>query len=100
LITHYGVRAERVFDTQIAHRLLANCLNPSKASENNSISLNSLLKKYLELSNEYKDSISMKLRADITLWEKRPMTDEMINYAIQDVCFLPEMYKILIERTK
>lgn len=85
LITHYGVRAERVFDTQIAHRLLANALNPSKCSENNSVSLNTMLKAHLEISNEYKDFMAQKIRDNITLWEKRPLTDEMINYAAQDV---------------
>lgn len=70
LITHYGVRAEMVFDTQIAHRLLSNILNPSKLGENNSISLNSLLKTYLEISNEYKDFMANKIKGDITMWEK------------------------------
>jgi hypothetical protein len=70
LITHYGVRAERVFDTQIAHRLLSNALNPSKCNENNAVSLNTLLKTHLELSNELKDLMAMKIKADITLWEK------------------------------
>jgi len=85
LINHYGVKAERVFDTQIAHRVLANCLNPTKLTENNSISLNRLLKAHLELSNELKDYMSDKLKSNITLWEKRPLTDEMINYSAQDV---------------
>lgn len=100
LVTHYGVRAEWVFDTQIAHRLFANTMNPSKSNENNSISLNSALKTHLEIYNEYKDCMSKKLRDDITLWEKRPLTDEMINYSIQDVCFLPDLYQTFLDKVK
>lgn len=70
LITHYGIKAEKVFDTQIAHRMISNAINPYKVTENNSVSLNTLLKIHLELSNEYKDGISMKIKKDITLWEK------------------------------
>lgn len=70
LISHYGVQSERVFDTEIAHRLISNYVNPSKLAENNSISLNKLLKTYLELSNELKDYMSDKLKTNITIWEK------------------------------
>lgn len=100
LITHYGIRAEKVFDTQIAHRLLTNALNPFKCTENNSVSLNTLLKTHLELLNEYKDFMAKKLKDDITLWEKRPLTDEMINYAAQDVCYLPLVYKVFCNKVK
>lgn len=70
LISHYGVQSEKVFDTQIAHRLLSNYIFPTKGTENNSISLNKLLITYLEQSNKLKDYMSDKLKTNITIWEK------------------------------
>lgn len=100
LITNYGAKCENVFDTQIAHRVLLAALNPTRCNENNSISLNKLLKVHLEISHDLKDHISSKMRSDLTLWEKRPLTDDMLSYAAQDVCYLPTIYKIFCSKAR
>jgi ribonuclease D len=59
----------------------------------NNIGLNDLLKRYLDRSNDFKDVIQNEMKNDRLFWEKRPLTEEMLNYASQDVIYLPYMYQ-------
>lgn len=59
----------------------------------NNISLSDLLKNYIDVTHTKKHEISAKMRNDDSFWEKRPLTHEMIDYATQDVIYLPLVYQ-------
>ena len=96
LVNQYGVYCNRVFDTQIAHRILIDAYwsdGAKKDYAHNNASLNELLRRYLNKMNDYKDLIQAEMNKDKNFWEIRPLTSEMILYASQDVIFLPYLYK-------
>jgi ribonuclease D len=65
LVRQYHVHCDKVFDTQIAHRLL----NPhSSDPKDQNINLNSLLKIYLQVENNQKDKMNELMREDPELW--------------------------------
>ena len=84
----------KVFDTQIAHRLSRSNGEKLGPSDYN-ISLNKLLETYLQKSNTQKDSVSKLMSSNPLYWDKRPLTKTMIEYASQDVVYLPNIYYIL-----
>jgi ribonuclease D len=51
---------------------------------------------YENLVNEFLD-VSLDKSQRITDWEKRPLTDKQIKYAINDVLYLPEVYSKLLQ---
>lgn len=69
----YGLRATRLFDTRIAAQLLG---EPS-------IGLAALLEKYLQVKLDKKHQ-----RAD---WSRRPLTEDMLDYAAMDTRHLPAL---------
>jgi ribonuclease D len=73
----YGLRARRLFDTRIAAQLLG---EPA-------IGLAALLEKYagVQLDKKYQ-------RAD---WSRRPLSQEMLDYAAMDTRFLPKLRDVL-----
>ena len=44
-----------------------------------------------------KIKISDEMQADPDLWDNRPLSKEMVEYAAQDVIYLPKMYQIFTE---
>lgn len=88
-----------VFDTQIAHRELT-IENKTYDYQDSNIALNSLLQKYLRVENSKKSSISTEMKGNDQFWEQRPLTSEMIEYASQDVMYLPSIYFLLKSRLK
>lgn len=96
LVNQYGVYCDRVFDTQIAHRILIDTYWTDGAKNDyahNNASLNELLRRYLNRINDYKDLIQAEMNKDKNFWEIRPLTSEMIIYASQDVIYLPYLYQ-------
>lgn len=96
LVNNYGVFCQRVFDTQIAHRLLSELSHPQGEDldySQNNIGLNELLKRYLDRQNTCKDAIQYQMKENRKFWDKRPLTEEMIKYAGQDVIYLPYLYQ-------
>lgn len=85
-----------VFDTQIAHREYCKVQETYTYKDSN-ISLNSLLNIYLSTENSMKSKISDEMKADPEFWDQRPLTSEMIEYASQDVAYLPKMYSVFQE---
>lgn len=81
-----------MFDTQIAHRLISDFLQQYDY-RNINISLNNLLEDYIGKINEKKDEINSAMQNDEQFWEKRPLTPAMIQYASQDVQYLPQVYE-------
>lgn len=85
-----------MFDTQIAHRKLAEASSKEDCKNTfsqNNVGLNELLKRYLNEANECKDSIQSEMKSNQYFWDKRPLTEEMLQYAAQDVIFLPKLYQ-------
>lgn len=79
-----GVPLQRVADTQVAAQMLGLPFG-----------LSSLLEELLEV--ELTEDKSRLQRAD---WERRPLTDEMIDYAAGDVVHLPELWSSLDRQLK
>ena len=75
---YYDCYPENIFDTQIAY----NFLTPDI-----SISYSNLVKKYL--------NVELKEGSWRTDWLKRPITDDKIEYAANDVRYLISLYEIL-----
>ena len=75
---YYGCYPQNIFDTQIAYNLL---------SPDISISYSNLVKKYI--------NIELKEGSWRTDWLKRPISDDKIEYASNDVKYLIDLYEIL-----
>jgi len=86
-----------VFDTQIAHREYCRN-NQTYTYKDSNISLNCLLNNYLDAENTMKTAISDEMNVNPEFWHQRPLSDEMIEYASQDVMYLPQMYKVFQEK--
>ena len=79
VLTHYfGFYPVNLFDTQIAYNLLAPEI---------SISYSNLVKKYC--------NVTLKEGSWRTDWLKRPLSDDKIEYAANDVKYLIALYQIL-----
>ncbi|KAL6058073.1 RNA helicase [Balamuthia mandrillaris] len=89
----YGVRLRNVFDVQLAHRVLT--------GDPQSPSLNFLLSTYVQdqdLIHTSKDHFKQKHR-NMSLWTRRPLTADMIDYAAQDVQLLvPQLHDSLRQK--
>jgi len=92
LICQFNIICNFVFDTQIAHRLISDFLQQYDY-RNINISLNNLLEDYLDKTNEKKDEINSAMQNNEQFWETRPLSHSMIQYAAQDVQFLPLVYE-------
>ena len=49
--------------------------------KDNNISLADLLKTYIDVTHTKKHEISAKMKNDDEFWERRPLTQDMIDYA-------------------
>ena len=81
IFNYYKCYPQNIFDTQIAFNFLYNQPNPSYSK---------LVKKYFE--------ISLKEGSWRTNWFERPLSDEKIEYACNDVKYLIKLYHILREQ--
>jgi hypothetical protein len=52
-----------------------------------------LLEDYLGKVNSKKDEINIAMQNNEEFWEQRPLTPSMIQYAAQDVQYLPQVYE-------
>ena len=73
LVQQFGVHCEKVFDTQIAHRYLN---KDSDDPKDMNINLNSLLKKYLGVENDQKETIVSLMKSDPTIWWRVRITSK------------------------
>lgn len=60
--------------------------------KDNNISLHDLLIAYLDVTHTKKYEISLKMKENDEFWEIRPLSKDMIDYASQDVIYLPRVY--------
>ncbi|MDO8786035.1 MAG: ribonuclease D [Syntrophales bacterium] len=75
----YGFEFRNLFDTQRAAFILGD----------QNLSLSTLVEKYLGID------LKKKKKTQRSLWNIRPLTDEQLNYAIQDTAYLLELYQKL-----
>lgn len=83
LLYNFNLVVWPIFDTQLAYGLI---------SDENNIGYTNLVKKLfkIKLSKRYQQSS----------WNERPLSKSQINYAENDVKFLPEIHKIILEKIK
>lgn len=77
---HMGAIPTNIFDTQVAHAFLSTNFSTSYA------------KLVSELLGEDLDKHETRSN-----WRARPLTDDQIGYACEDVIYLPELYRVLRE---
>ncbi|MBN1613861.1 MAG: ribonuclease D [Deltaproteobacteria bacterium] len=75
----YGMRFENIFDTHRAAALLG-CQR---------LALSTLIALYLDIDFQKNKKMQR------SIWEERPLTKEQIEYALQDVAFLIDLYRTL-----
>tara|TARA_Y100000996_G_scaffold276879_1_gene218298 strand:+ start:3370 stop:4434 length:1065 start_codon:yes stop_codon:yes gene_type:complete len=81
IFTYYKYYPKNIFDTQIAFNFLHNETNPSYSK---------LVKKYFE--------VPLKEGSWRTNWLQRPLSEEKIEYACNDVKYLIKLHHILYEQ--
>ena len=83
LLYNFNLVVWPIFDTQLAYGLI---------SDENNIGYTNLVKKLfkIKLSKRYQQSS----------WNERPLSKSQINYAENDVKFLPKIHKIILEKIK
>ena len=96
LYHQHGITINNVFDTQAAHVVLTHQNTGKPVSKVNNVSLNHLCELYKGPSNPLKDEIKNIYRRDQAFWARRPLSQEMICYAADDVLALvPAIYNCL-----
>jgi exonuclease 3'-5' domain-containing protein 1 len=96
LTNQFNVFCDFVFDTQIAHRVIQQALKKTPKlvnCEDNNISLSKLLQHYIDVTHTKKRVIADQMRDNDSFWERRPLNKDMIQYATQDVLYLPQVYQ-------
>lgn len=78
--------------------MLRHATNSVYSCKDNNISLNELLKEHINVTNTKKFEISQLMKKDECFWEQRPLTQDMIEYAAQDVIYLPLVYEKMFEQ--
>ena len=96
---NYGITLKNVFDTQVAHLILQQqCTGKPAYKPTKYISLYSLCQLYggPNLNPKMKDKLHKIYKKDFKYWQKRPLTDEMMQFAITDVyALLPTIYRTM-----
>lgn len=96
LLSQFGIELAGVFDTQVAHTMMLE----ERATRPFQISLNELLKGMLHLQNEQQLSLGERMREDPNVWFYRPLQDDLIMYAAQDVMYLPLLHRRLCDELR
>jgi ribonuclease D len=64
-------------------------------TKHSSISLNDLLKEYLNFNHSMKNELHNDMKNDPYFWKKRPITEKMLDYTADDVLYLDKIYSII-----
>ena len=83
LMQQFGIFVKPIFDTQLAYYLL---------TEQDSLGYTSLVKKLLNI-NLSKDH-------QVSNWSRRPLSYKQLEYATNDVKYLPNLYTILNKKIR
>jgi ribonuclease D len=82
LYQQYGFRPKEIFDTMIAAQLLSRT----------SFGLAALVKEFF--------GITLGKEAQKADWSRRPLPESMLEYAVQDTFFLPDLHQALLSELK
>eukprot|EP00933_Yihiella_yeosuensis_P055370 TRINITY_DN5411_c0_g1_i3.p1 TRINITY_DN5411_c0_g1~~TRINITY_DN5411_c0_g1_i3.p1 ORF type:complete len:259 (+),score=36.63 TRINITY_DN5411_c0_g1_i3:86-862(+) len=96
LLSQFDTELSGVFDTQVAHTMMLEM----EASRPFQISLNELLKSVLLLENEQQRPLGQRMKDDPNVWFYRPMHPDLLNYAAQDVMYLPVLHRVLCDKIR
>ena len=94
LYHQFGIVCDGVYDTQIAHFMLLEQSNYAPYQ----ISLNDLLVKMLGFGNQGSKAVGDQMRSDPQIWFYRPISQDLIEYAVQDVVHLPALRELLLKK--
>ncbi|SCN43171.1 3'-5' exonuclease, putative [Plasmodium ovale] len=94
LYNQYNIHLKKVFDTQIAHSLILK----KEKKDMYQVSYDDLLNKCLFLNNSHKIYFHKIISLDEKVYLKRPISRELINYAVQDVLYLKPLMRSLLDR--
>ncbi|AVK74993.1 DnaQ like exonuclease [Pandoravirus quercus] len=92
LAVAYRCALNGVFDTQIAYMEIMGTVDGRRPS------LNAVLAACGLATNQHKDAMRAVYPFDLFPWQRRPVHDWMVEYAMSDVALLLALYDILIER--
>uniref|UniRef100_A0A8C9GVT8 3'-5' exonuclease domain-containing protein n=1 Tax=Piliocolobus tephrosceles TaxID=591936 RepID=A0A8C9GVT8_9PRIM len=94
LYNQYNIKLNNVFDCQVAYNLF---LKKTK-KEQYQISYDDLLYKYLFLNNNNKIYFHKCISIDPKIYLERPISKELMHYAIQDVLYLKPLMLALVDK--
>ncbi|CAI9093609.1 OLC1v1029155C1 [Oldenlandia corymbosa var. corymbosa] len=99
LYFQFGIKLHNVVDTQIAYSLIKEQEGQTRAPDDY-ISFVGLLADptYCGISYAEKEEVRVLLRQDPKFWTYRPLSDQMIRAAADDVRFLLSIYNRMVEK--
>ncbi|SBT70651.1 3'-5' exonuclease, putative [Plasmodium malariae] len=92
LYNQYDVRLNNIFDTQVAYNILLK----ERKKEMYQISFDDLLYKCLLLNNNQKIYFHKMIALEQKIYLQRPISKELIHYAVQDVLYLKPLMLSLV----
>ena len=90
LFHQHRVRLSEVFDTQVAYSMLG-----VGQDAHLRVGLNAVLKHYAGATNDLKGVVQ---HSTPDLWTQRPLPEELLSYAAQDVAYLLQAYRAMSNR--
>ncbi|XP_047307041.1 uncharacterized protein LOC124910441 [Impatiens glandulifera] len=99
LYFQFGIKLQNVVDTQIAYYLIEE-QEGRKRAHDDYISFVDLLadSRYCGVSYDEKKEVRTIMRGDPKYWTYRPLSEQMVRAATDDVRFLPYIYKKMMEK--
>jgi len=85
-----GIRLRNVFDTQIANLLHQRI---EKKKPLHQIGYTDLVKDRLDVNDSEGVDMKQRMIEDVNLWHRRPLTTELVDYAIHGVKYLVPLYQ-------
>ncbi|KAL9646363.1 hypothetical protein ABK040_014514 [Willaertia magna] len=99
LYGQYQIKINNIMDTQILFKYLPILTTDTNNSiDLSNIGLNNLLILFSIEENLHKDDINNIYKIDNTIWEKRPLSNDLKNYAAMDVKNLEKLYHLMIQK--
>lgn len=103
LFNNFGIKLQNVFDTQAGHLIVQQQSTGKPATSVKTLSLFTLSKHYggPNLNPKMKDRLHKIYKKDYKYWQKRPLTEEMLQFALTDVyILLPHVYGTMAPQIK